>query len=614
MTCNICCDDYNKSTRSKVCCPYCEFDVCRTCCETYILSESIPKCMKPECAKEWSRKFLRENFTNVFLSTKYKEHLEDVLFDQEKALLPSTQPLVEERIARRGLEKQIRDLALLIDDLYKQKRDLERQIHHGLFSVSEEKEKARFVRQCPANGCRGFLSTQWKCGICEQWSCPDCHELKGPNRDCGHTCDPNNVETAKLLAKDSKPCPKCQSLIFKIDGCFASDTPVLLWDGTVKMSQHIQVGDILVGDDGEKRIVENVVSGEDELFRIKQNNGNSYIVNSKHTLVLKDNFNNINLINVDDYLRLSKNVQQLLYGFKYNSDLKSSIEVIPIGKGNYYGWSVNDNNRFLLNDFTVVKNCDQIWCTQCHIAFSWKTGKLEHHIHNPHFYEWQRKNGGGAAPRNPGDIECGRELNHIVVARIQELAKKHSDLYKGEQRKNLHAASLKLGHLFSEKIERFVNIIRNCVHNTRTELPNFQTDYVIRNQDLRIKYLEGTISEYDFKTMIQRNDKKTKKNTEISQVLHLANTAVTDIVFRLVDNLDKSNNGKHTIDSFLREIDEITKYCNEIFKDIAFTYNIVQYGFNDYLNFVTVPREKKGKKKAAVAASNDDDTDDYSCC
>jgi hypothetical protein len=38
--------------------------------------------MKPDCAKEWSRKFLRENFTNVFLTTKYKEHLEDVLFDQ----------------------------------------------------------------------------------------------------------------------------------------------------------------------------------------------------------------------------------------------------------------------------------------------------------------------------------------------------------------------------------------------------------------------------------------------------------------------------------------------------------------------------------------------------
>ena len=71
-TCNICCDDYNKSTRSKISCAYCDFEVCRTCCETYILSENIPKCMKLECGKEWSRKFLTrgaemENFeTKLF--------------------------------------------------------------------------------------------------------------------------------------------------------------------------------------------------------------------------------------------------------------------------------------------------------------------------------------------------------------------------------------------------------------------------------------------------------------------------------------------------------------------------------------------------------------------
>ena len=104
MSCNICCDNYNKSTRSKVCCVYCDFDVCRTCCETYILSETVPKCMKPDCAKEWTRKFLRENLTNVFLTSKYREHLEDVLFDQEKALMPATQPLVEEKIAKRKMK------------------------------------------------------------------------------------------------------------------------------------------------------------------------------------------------------------------------------------------------------------------------------------------------------------------------------------------------------------------------------------------------------------------------------------------------------------------------------------------------------------------------------
>jgi hypothetical protein len=845
--------------------------------------------MKNDCAKEWSRKFLRENFTNTFLTSKYKEHLENVLFDQEKALLPATQILVQEKIAKDKLKKHVRELDKLIEDLYKQKRELERQIQFGLVDIPE-KEKIHFVRQCPANGCRGFLSTQWKCGICNQWTCPDCHELKGPTRECDHTCDPNNVETAKLLAKDSKPCPKCQSLIYKINGCFAKDTPILMWDGTTKMSQNICVGDILVGDDGEKKIVQDLVSGEDELFEVKQSNGISYIVNSKHMLALKftgektinwykrlnswkinwfdriekkiktkqfkinENYDkesakidaekylqNLNLdevilLTIDDYLNLDKWSKKGLLGFKsscginykheennnieldpyllglwlgdgthtaptiatndneirefisnwcsqnnsevvqeskyllrirrqgysfgkenidgkkyknipdyhdrtnpfmnllkkynlignkhipkeyfmnsrenrlkllaglidtdghvpkcqngkrvviiqsnpilslqivdlarslgfvvnyiirekknvslfglepkdykdqyvinisgdnlheiptilprkkcnssnYNKDyFKSSIQVLPIGKGNYYGWSVNGNNRFLLPDFTVVKNCDQMWCTQCHTAFSWKTGKLENNIHNPHFYEWQRKNGG--ANRNPGDIECGRELNHAICNRIHTLAQRHSDLFKIEYKTNYQGCRQHIS--YSESIINLVNIVKNIIHNNYVERPQFHTDYVLKNQDLRIRYLENGMSENEFKMCIQRNDKKSKKNVEISQVLQLANTTVTDIVYRVMDNLEKSDNGKHNVLSYLNEIEEIRNYCINILKDIAFTYNTVQYGFNNIFQFGRITKVKKAEKKhdsnmslTAAAKANDTEDDDY---
>jgi hypothetical protein len=875
--------------------------------------------MKPDCAKEWSRKFLRENFTFVFLNTKYKEHLEDVLFDQEKALMPATQPLVEELIHKRNIIKQIKDIndiiislnkqkALMpttqplveekifkknilkeikdIDDiiysLNKQKRHLKYELNYG---VKKEGETHRFVRHCPASGCRGFLSTQWKCGICEQWTCPECHELKGVNRDCEHTCDPNSVETAKLLAKDSKPCPKCQSMIFKIEGCFSKDTPILMWDGNVKMSQDICIGDILVGDDGEKRVVEYLVSGEDNLFEIKQNNGISYIVNSKHMLVLKftaENsvnwiesinswkicwfdrndkkiktkqfkvsegydkekikinaveylknlkLNNPILLTVDDYLNLDKWSKNNLLGFKtsqginyeeqyielepyllglwlgdgthtepiiasndneikeyvtnwcnknnselvqeskyklrirkkgysfgkenidglkyenipeysersnpfinllkkynlignkhipqqyfinsrenrlkllagiidtdghvskeshgkritiiqtnqilskqiiklayslgfvvnytirerknvsifgcqpkdyknqyvinisgnklyeiptilprkkcsssnYNKDyFKNSIEVLPIGKGNYYGWTVNGNNRFLLEDFTVVKNCDQMWCTQCHTAFSWKTGKLENNIHNPHFYEWQRSTNKGAAPRNPLDIECGRDLTNYTVEIIYEMAKKYPDLYKNNQREVYFRGikTLQNNVSYSEPINQICLIIRNIIHNMRVELPNFQTNYVERNQDLRVRYLENSISENEFKMLIQRNDKKNKKNMEIAQVLQLANTTTTDIVYRLIEHL---RNIDHYIDSFITELHEIINYCNNIFKDISFTYNTVCYKFDERFNFTRVEKEKMIKKKSACdnnsngSFDNDDD-------
>jgi hypothetical protein len=77
-------------------------------------------------------------------------------------------------------------------------------------------KKAGFVRKCSDADCRGFLSTRWKCGLCDKYTCTECHELKS---DDDHTCDPNNVATAKLLSSDTKGCPTCQTSIYKIDGC-----------------------------------------------------------------------------------------------------------------------------------------------------------------------------------------------------------------------------------------------------------------------------------------------------------------------------------------------------------------------------------------------------------
>lgn len=601
--CNICCDSYNKSARLKIGCSYCNFQACRSCCQTYILSEPIPKCMNPDCAKEWSRKFIRENFTDTFINNKYKHHLQDILFDQEKALLPATQPIVEEGIRKQKIREEIKDIDKQIMDLIKIKRKKEIQIHNG--AVTTTSNNNRFIRSCPADGCRGFLSSQWKCGICELWTCPDCHEVKGPDRDCDHTCDPNSVETAKLLAKDTKPCPKCHSNIFKISGCFAENTPILLWDRTIKMSQNICIGDVLVGDDGEKRVVEDLVSGMDEMYEIKQKNGLTYIVNSKHTLVLKFIKNyvcDIVLIMVDEYLKMDKSYTKNLFGFKNDGMINNSItsiEVNHIGKGNYYGWSVDKNNRFLIQDYTVVKNCDQMWCTQCHTAFSWKTGAIEKNIHNPHYYEWQRKNGGLA--RAAGDIECGRELTHLTVNEISHLiVTKHNSLIDNEASKNLLNKSYLRdgGRIYLPIINLLNEIIRNTIHNTLYELPQFQTDYFLKNQDLRVQYMKNEITEEAFKWQLQVNDKRNRKHTEISQVLQLSITAVTDIVYRIIDNLRTSNKDKHNLEGLMYEFEGVISYCNDIFKDISFTYKSVQYYFDKKYNLSRLEKEKKeeGKK------------------
>lgn len=62
-----------------------------------------------------------------------------------------------------------------------------------------------------------------------------------------------------------------------------------------------------------------------------------------------------------------------------------------------------------------ISGCDQMWCVQCHTAFSWRTGMvINQTIHNPHYYEWVRRTRsdeeetpGRGMPRNLLDIPCG---------------------------------------------------------------------------------------------------------------------------------------------------------------------------------------------------------------
>ena len=94
-------------------------------------------------------------------------------------------------------------------------------------------ERVQILRGCPAEACRGFLSTGGICGICDGKICLSCHEIVGKKGEVvehisetellvagrRHTCDPASVETAKMLQKETRPCPTCKALIFKTDGC-----------------------------------------------------------------------------------------------------------------------------------------------------------------------------------------------------------------------------------------------------------------------------------------------------------------------------------------------------------------------------------------------------------
>jgi DNA-directed RNA polymerase beta' subunit len=69
--------------------------------------------------------------------------------------------------------------------------------------------------------------------------------------------------------------------------CIFEDTPVLCWSGKTKKAKDIEIGDAVVGDDGLPRLVIDTCSGMSPLYRIEQNLGIDYEVNSEHLITVR---------------------------------------------------------------------------------------------------------------------------------------------------------------------------------------------------------------------------------------------------------------------------------------------------------------------------------------
>ena len=88
-------------------------------------------------------------------------------------------------------------------------------------TVKKPGEKRTFTMKCPAPECRGFLNTQYVCGLCERGTCAHCLTLYSETQPDGrkHECKQEDVETVKEIKKSCRNCPSCGMSIFRIEGC-----------------------------------------------------------------------------------------------------------------------------------------------------------------------------------------------------------------------------------------------------------------------------------------------------------------------------------------------------------------------------------------------------------
>lgn len=190
-------------------------------------------------------------------------------------------------------------------------------------------------------------------------------------------------------------------IIWTGSGCLGAGTMIRMADGSLKKVEDIIVGDKLMGENNNVKNVLELFSNHGALYRVDQDGYNSYVVNQAHRMsfnfvgdmtydddglltwyehdskamikICKRKFNskdiamdfiskNKNVIEkghriictVNNYLKLGKQVQELLYGHNINGDVYD-VTIQYIGDGQFYGFELDDKT-FVLEDGTITCN------------------------------------------------------------------------------------------------------------------------------------------------------------------------------------------------------------------------------------------------------------------
>ena len=444
MSCHICCEDFNESNRNKIICgnPDCELEACKHCTRTYLTSVTEPHCMA--CKISFNQHFLVMNLNRAYVEKDYRKHKQKLLLEREMSKMPETMAAAEKASTINEILEQNNKLTDEICELRKQMLVLERQKNLNFQRINQisnkaQKSKQQFIMSCPDEDCRGYLNSAYKCGLCKLYTCSECLEIIGYNKDTDeHKCNGDLVKTAQLIKDSTRPCPGCGERIYKIEGC------------------------------------------------------------------------------------------------------------------------------------------DQMWCTLCHVAFSWKSGIIDKGvIHNPHFYQYQQNNEGEVA-RNPQDMVCGGMPNfwHIQKELKKNFIHPSCDTHKGWLN-NLGELHRTFAHIQYQELAHVRNKIR--------EYSDFE--------EYRIRYILKQITQKELGQTVFRKDNLCKKYTELLHIYELVHATSVDLfrwiydyVFNTMQNTDANTDTNtdtntereaviNTIQTKIDTLEPLRLYINDQLSKISISYN-----------------------------------------
>lgn len=158
--------------------------------------------------------------------------------------------------------------------------------------------------------------------------------------------------------------------------CLGEGTPVMLYDGSIVNVEDVKPDDLLMGPDFNSRRVLSTNTGRGLLYRIIPETGDSWVCNDVHVMTLYGRYEekliDIPLNEFFEKYPISKysnihhhklvrlnipkniNIEESSYTMFFNDIL--SWKAKEIGEGEYFGFTLEGDGRFLLGDGTITHN------------------------------------------------------------------------------------------------------------------------------------------------------------------------------------------------------------------------------------------------------------------
>lgn len=225
-----------------------------------------------------------------------------------------------------------------------------------------------------------------------------------------------------------------------------------------------------------------------------------------------------------------------------------------------------------------ISGCDQMWCVCCQTTFSWNTGAVEKGaIHNPHYYEWRRRNGVGDDPIARACDPAQQML--YTLDRLYLFIEDDPDTFYC-----LRA--------FVPEIEHMIQSVTHLEGVTRTEYEKKLSTGVMFI-DLRMQYMRGDIDDAVWRRKLQRILINDMRYRGLIELINTWTQTIRDLVGQVAPH-----EAEKTI-SFVRDIivqyRAFLDYLNEICNDLSIMYRFKIPVLVDMIPAIRVQRRVFGK-------------------